>query len=66
MENGTNIDHAQAAIKTVTGQEISIICEVAGIHKQKVPDEAGIDKDGMIGTAISLGGKMSETTTSED
>jgi len=50
----------------VTGQEILITCEVAGNKKQISTVDAGIDKDGMIGTAISLGGKMSETTTSED
>jgi len=66
MENGKNIEHAQAAVKSVTGQEILITCEVAGNKKQISTVDAGIDKDGMIGTAISLGGKMSETTTSED
>jgi len=60
MENGTNVEKARKAIKTVTGMELEIDCRVAGKNENTAPDDPNIQRDGMVGTAISLGGKIIE------
>ncbi len=56
MENGHNQENARQAIQQVTGVDILIDCRVAGKEEPSVPD--GIEKDGMVGEALSLGGKI--------
>jgi hypothetical protein len=58
MENGHNQDNARQAIKQVTGIDIQIDCRVTGKEEQTIPD--GIDREGMVGTALSLGGKITK------
>ena len=58
MENGHNILSAKQAIKQVSGMEIEIDCEVAGKENTQLPADLDVDKDGMLGAALSLGGKM--------
>ncbi len=57
MENGNNMENAKSAINQVTHTDYAIRCEVAG----KRDDETtpiNVDREGMIGEALSLGGKM--------
>lgn len=58
MENGHNQENAIAAINQITGIDIEIDCRVAGKQESTIPE--GIDRDSMVGTALSLGGKISE------
>ena len=58
MENGHNQENARKAIKQVTGVDIMIDCRVAGKEEPAIPD--GIERDGMVGTALSLGGKITK------
>lgn len=58
MENGHNQENARIAINQVTGIDIEIDCRVAGKQETSIPE--GIDHDSMVGTALSLGGKISE------
>ena len=60
MENGHNISSAKNAIKQVTGVEIEIDCEVAGKENAQIPADLDVDRDGMVGAALSLGGKMTK------
>lgn len=61
MENGRNLDNARAAIKAITGVEPLIECRVAGAHESVRDDEsADVEKDGMVGAALSLGGKITK------
>jgi DNA polymerase-3 subunit gamma/tau len=60
MENGANRDNARRAIKAVTGLELEVVCRVAGKNQNAVPDGLDIAQDGMVGTALSLGGKIIE------
>jgi DNA polymerase-3 subunit gamma/tau len=60
MENGRNISSAKQAIKQVSGMDMEIDCEVAGKEKAQVPVDLDVDQDGMLGAALSLGGKMTK------
>jgi len=58
MENGKNQENAREAVRQVTGVDIEIDCRVAGQEESEFPE--GIDRDGMVGTALSLGGKITK------
>ena len=58
MENGHNQENARQAIRQITGVDIEIDCRVAGKEEPAIPD--GIERDGMVGTALSLGGKITK------
>ena len=58
MENGKNRENAREAVRQVTGVDIDIDCRVAGQEETEFPE--GIDRDGMVGTALSLGGKITK------
>lgn len=58
MENGRNIELAREAIRDICGVEVEIDCVVAGKEENNLPDEIEVDREGMVGEAISLGGKI--------
>ncbi len=58
MENNKHIEFTQQVIKDVTGLELPIQCTVANAKTNTLPEDLGVDSDGMIGTALSLGGKI--------
>ena len=60
MENGHNISSAKQAITQVSGRDIEIDCEVAGKQNTQLPADLDVDQDGMLGAALSLGGKMTK------
>ncbi len=64
MENGHNQENARKAIRQVTGIDAQIDCRVAGKEDAAIPD--GIDREGMVGTALSLGGKITKNGNDED
>ena len=60
MENGHNTSSAKQAIKQVSGIDMEIDCEVAGKENTQLPADLDVDQDGMLGAALSLGGKMTK------
>jgi len=58
MENGHNISSTKKAIKQICEIDIEIDCEVAGKERVQTPHDLDVDQDGMLGAALSLGGKM--------
>jgi len=62
MENGRNIELAREAIRNVCGVDVEIDCMVAGKEENPVPDGMEVDRDGMVGEALSLGGKITRKT----
>lgn len=60
MENGKNIENARTAIRNVTGTDLEVDCRVAGKETNTVPDNMDIETDGMVGEALSLGGKITK------
>jgi DNA polymerase-3 subunit gamma/tau len=63
MENGQNVENAQAAIQRVTGAEVEIDCRVATKEVSLMPEDMDIETDGMVGEALSLGGKITKKET---
>jgi DNA polymerase-3 subunit gamma/tau len=60
MEDGRNIACAKQAVEQVSGRDIEIDCEVAGKANAQLPADLDVDQDGMLGAALSLGGKMTK------
>ena len=60
MENGHNLENAKQAIKQVCEIEIEIHCVLAGKERSPLSADIEVDHDGMLGTALSLGGKMTK------
>jgi hypothetical protein len=60
MEDGRNIACAKQAVEQVSGRDIEIDCEVAGKVNTQLPADLDVDQDGMLGAALSLGGKMTK------
>jgi len=60
MENGNNLGNAKQALRNLTGIDYDIRCEVAGKQNSENKGTASIESDGMIGEALSLGGKMTK------
>ena len=60
MENGHNISSAKQAITQVSGRDMEIDCEIAGKQNTQLPADLDVDQDGMLGAALSLGGKMTK------
>ena len=60
MENGNNMEHAKNALKKFTGKDFDIRCEVTGKNDGQSQENPAVEQDGMIGAALSLGGKMTK------
>ena len=58
MENGNNLENARRAIQQLTGISYNFRCEVTKTGEEQNKEDQAIDKDGMVGEALSLGGKM--------
>ena len=57
MEAGDNLQLASQAIQRIIGQEVPVTCVVMG-HKGGSSHEMDIEGDGIVGTALNLGGKI--------
>lgn len=58
MEANDNIKITRAAIQQVLGADIPITCVVMGAKMSETPSETEIEGDGMVRTALNLGGKI--------
>ncbi len=58
MEAGENIALTRAAIRQVLGVDLPIVCTVVGNKATTLPEEFGIEPDGMVSTALNLGAKI--------
>jgi DNA polymerase-3 subunit gamma/tau len=57
METPENMELTRQAIANVTGVSVSIICVVSN-KAGTAPNDLDIDRDGMVGTALNLGGQI--------
>jgi len=53
-----NIQPTQQAIRQVLGMDVPIICEVTNGKAAKTIPGVDVDPDGLVGTALNLGGKL--------
>lgn len=58
MEMNDNIELTCQAISQVTGSKVSIACEIMSKKANVAPADLNINGDGLVGTALNLGGKI--------
>ncbi len=58
MEKGNNLKITRKAIRDVLGVEVDIACVVVQGKGSQMQLDADIEADGMVSTAIRLGGKI--------
>ena len=58
MDSPENLSITQDAIQKVLGEQIQVQCAVVGNKSSNVSSDMGIDVDGIVGTALNLGGKL--------
>jgi len=58
METPENIQTTRLAIKHVLSLDVPILCEVVSGKSNKTPADIDVDPDGIVGTALNLGGKL--------
>ncbi|MHC1739571.1 MAG: DNA polymerase III subunit gamma/tau [Anaerolineaceae bacterium] len=58
METADNLSLTQDAIQKVLGIQVQVQCTVVGNKTSTAPSDMGIDADGIVGTALNLGGKL--------
>jgi hypothetical protein len=57
METPENLELTRQAIANVTGVSVALICVVSN-KSGTAPNDLDIDRDGMVGTALNLGGQI--------
>lgn len=58
MDTRENLDLAMRAITQLTGKSIRIKCMVVDKQSKSAPQEMDIESDGLVGTALDLGGQI--------
>ncbi len=58
METPENIQTTRQAIKHILSLDVPILCEVVSGKSNKAPADLDVDPDGIVGTALNLGGKL--------
>ncbi|TLN15419.1 hypothetical protein FDZ74_08395 [bacterium] len=56
--DGENLEVTRLAVQQVLGVSIAITSAVVNAKAKTLPDDLGVDADGMVGTALNLGGKI--------
>jgi len=56
--DGENLEVTRQAVQQVIGVSLRIASVVASGKAKALPDDLGVDADGMVGTALNLGGKI--------
>ncbi len=57
METPENLELTRQAIESVTGASVALICVVSN-KASATSNDLDIDRDGMVGTALNLGGQI--------
>jgi len=58
MENNRHIELTRQKIKEIAQVDIPIVCTVVNINDKTITENLQIDRDGIVGTALSMGGKI--------
>lgn len=56
--DGENLEITRQAVQQVLGASIPITSAVVNAKAKTLPADLGVDADGMVGTALNLGGKI--------
>ncbi len=66
MENNRHIELTRQKIKEITQVDIPIVCTVVNINDKTITENMQIDRDGIVGTALSMGGKIVDQGQTKD
>ena len=66
MENNRHIELTRQKIKEITQVDIPIVCTVVNINDKTITENLHIDRDGIVGTALSMGGKIVDQGQAKD
>jgi len=66
MENNRHIELTRQKISEITQVDIPIVCTVVNINDKTITENLRIDRDGIVGTALSMGGKISDQEPAKD
>jgi DNA polymerase-3 subunit gamma/tau len=58
MEMGDNLELTRRAVSQVLGSDLEIVCAVINSKTNAAPAGMDVDGDGMVGTALNLGGQI--------
>jgi DNA polymerase III subunit gamma/tau len=58
MEMGDNLELTRRAVSQVLGSDLEIVCVVINSKTKAAPAGMDVDSDGMVGTALNLGGQI--------
>ena len=58
MEMGDNLELTRRAVSQVMGSDFEIVCTVNNSKTKTSPADMDVDGDGMVGTALNLGGQI--------
>lgn len=58
MDTPQNLDLVTQAILHITGFKLGVNCVIIKTKNSGSPDDLGVDADGMVGTALNLGGQV--------
>ena len=66
MENNRHIELTRQKIKEITQVDLPIVCTVVNINDKTITENLQIDRDGIVGTALSMGGKIVDQGQAKD
>jgi hypothetical protein len=66
MENNRHIELTRQKIIELTQVDIPIVCTVVNINDKTITENLQIDRDGIVGTALSMGGKILDQALTKD
>jgi hypothetical protein len=58
MESTENLDLTRQVIHQLLGVDLGIVCVVSSTKPGAAPPDLDVDSDGMVGTALNLGGHI--------
>lgn len=58
MENNSHIDLTRKKIKEVCEVDLPLVCTVVNINDRTITTNMNIDREGLLGTALAMGGKI--------
>ncbi len=66
MENNSHIDLTRQKIKEICEVDLPLVCTVVNINDKTITTDMNIDREGLLGTALAMGGKIVKEDKDEE
>ena len=66
MENNSHIDLTRQKLKEVCEVDLPVVCTVVNINDKTITTNMNIDREGLLGTALAMGGKIVKEDKDEE